>query len=119
MTSVDSNFNFLCGRPHGAGPPVHLSLTPSPPPCGRHKWMAPYMVCPDVSFEEPVNLVQKSTLSLSPREFLSISLLRFKSHNFFQSSSSSSLLILAIFLEDEEPDAAAAASGSWSESVLF
>src|SRR6218665_3242657 len=30
MTSVDSNFNFLCGRPHGAGPPVHLSLTPSP-----------------------------------------------------------------------------------------
>src|SRR6218665_528605 len=36
MTSVDSNFNFLCGRPHGAGPPfplstcVHLSPTPSP-----------------------------------------------------------------------------------------
>src|SRR6218665_410076 len=36
MTSVDSNFNFLCGLPHGAGPPpppstsVHLSLTPSP-----------------------------------------------------------------------------------------
>ena len=35
MTSVDSNFNFLCGRPHGAGPPspstcVHQSLTPSP-----------------------------------------------------------------------------------------
>ena len=32
MTSVDSNFNFLCGRPHGAGPPppVHLSQTPSP-----------------------------------------------------------------------------------------
>jgi len=22
MTSVDSNFNFLCGRPHGAGPPL-------------------------------------------------------------------------------------------------
>jgi len=48
MTSVDSNFNFLCGRPHGAGPPllpstcVHLSLTLSPP-CGRHKWTAPYM----------------------------------------------------------------------------
>src|SRR6218665_365001 len=21
---------------------VHLSLTPFPPPCGRHKWMAPY-----------------------------------------------------------------------------
>src|SRR6218665_484823 len=36
MTSVDSNFNFLCGRPHGTGPPsppstcVHLSLAPSP-----------------------------------------------------------------------------------------
>src|SRR6218665_3904121 len=33
MTSVDYNFNFLCGCPHGAGPPppstcVHLSLTP-------------------------------------------------------------------------------------------
>jgi len=45
MTSVDSYFNFLCIRPHGAGPPstcVHLSLTPAPPPCGRHKWMAPY-----------------------------------------------------------------------------
>src|SRR6218665_1545234 len=46
MTSADSNFNFLCGRPHGAGPPpstcVHLSLTP--PPCGRHKWMAPYVI---------------------------------------------------------------------------
>src|SRR6218665_2531647 len=30
MTSVDSNFNFLCGRPHGAGPPstcVHMGLT--------------------------------------------------------------------------------------------
>ena len=45
MTSVDSNFKFLCGRPHGAWlsfPPstcVHLSLTPSPP-CGRHKFMA-------------------------------------------------------------------------------
>src|SRR6218665_2152031 len=36
MPSVDSNFNFLCGRPHGAGPPppstcVHLSLTPPLP----------------------------------------------------------------------------------------
>src|SRR6218665_1048665 len=47
MTSADSNFNFLCGRPHGAGPLlppspfVHLSLTPFPPPCERHKWMAP------------------------------------------------------------------------------
>src|SRR6218665_1106575 len=46
MMSVNSNFNCLCGHPHGAGPPppstcVHLSLTPSPS-CGRHKWMAPY-----------------------------------------------------------------------------
>src|SRR6218665_640768 len=47
MTSVDSNFNFLCGRPHAwAGPPppftcVRLNLTPLPHPCGRHKWMAP------------------------------------------------------------------------------
>src|SRR6218665_2025689 len=39
MTSVDSNFNFLCGRPHGAGPPPH--------PCERHKWMAPkHKICP-------------------------------------------------------------------------
>ena len=34
--SVDSNFNFLCRCPHGAGPPppstcVHLSLTPPSP----------------------------------------------------------------------------------------
>src|SRR6218665_3412455 len=47
MTSVDSNFNFLCGRPHGDGPPppVHMrppEPDPLPPPCGRHKWMAPY-----------------------------------------------------------------------------
>src|SRR6218665_3956067 len=46
MMSVDSNFNFLCGRPHGAGPPppVHMrppEPDPLPPPCGRHKWMAP------------------------------------------------------------------------------
>jgi len=27
--SVDSNFNFMFGRPHGAWP-VHLSLSPSP-----------------------------------------------------------------------------------------
>src|SRR6218665_2614073 len=33
MTSVDSNFNFLCGRPHGAGPlpPVHMR-PPEPDP---------------------------------------------------------------------------------------
>src|SRR6218665_377044 len=47
MTSVDSNFNFLCGRPHGAGPPPPVHMRPSepdplPPPCGRHKWMVPY-----------------------------------------------------------------------------
>src|SRR6218665_848962 len=45
MTSVDFNFNFLCGRPHGVGPLplstcVHLSLSHLLPPCGRHKWMA-------------------------------------------------------------------------------
>src|SRR6218665_3776953 len=33
MTSVDSNFNFLCGRPQGAGPlpPVHMR-PPEPDP---------------------------------------------------------------------------------------
>ena len=33
MTSVNSNFNFLCGRPHGAGPPppVHMRQ-PEPDP---------------------------------------------------------------------------------------
>jgi len=47
MTSVDYNFNFLCGRPHGAWPPSpspHASTwawPPSPLCCGRHKWMAP------------------------------------------------------------------------------
>ena|SRR6218665_2568793 len=45
MTSVDSNFNFLCGRPHGAGPsPIHMrppEPDPLPPPCEHHKWMAP------------------------------------------------------------------------------
>src|SRR6218665_518763 len=46
MASVDSNFNFLCGRPHGAGPPPPVHMRPNepdplPPPCGRHKWMAP------------------------------------------------------------------------------
>jgi len=45
MTSVDSNFNFLCGHPHGAWPPPrpHASTWawPFPPPCIRHKWMAP------------------------------------------------------------------------------
>jgi len=48
MTSVDSNFNFLCGRPHGAwSTRPHASTwawTP-PPPCGRHKWMASYCKC--------------------------------------------------------------------------
>jgi len=31
MTSVDSNFNFLCGRPHGAGPPPPVHLHPPEP----------------------------------------------------------------------------------------
>jgi len=43
MTLVDSNFNFLCGRPHGAGPPSTWAWPP-PPPCGRHKWMAPTLL---------------------------------------------------------------------------
>ena len=35
MTSVDSNFNFLCGRPHGAGPllPLVHMRPPEPDPC--------------------------------------------------------------------------------------
>ena len=28
MTSVDSNFNFLCERPHGAGPPPPVHMRP-------------------------------------------------------------------------------------------
>src|SRR6218665_295472 len=63
MTSVDSNFNFLCGRPHGAGPspPVHMrppEPDSPPPPCGRHKWMAPYRpsVCPTPSLKTLVRL---------------------------------------------------------------
>ena len=39
MISVDSIFNILCGPLSTC---VHLSLTLPPPPCGRHKWMAPY-----------------------------------------------------------------------------
>src|SRR6218665_393276 len=31
MTSVDSNFNFLCGRPHGAGPPPPVHMRPHGP----------------------------------------------------------------------------------------
>src|SRR6218665_3294725 len=31
MTSVDSNFNFLCGRPHGAGPPPPVHRRPPEP----------------------------------------------------------------------------------------
>src|SRR6218665_934422 len=55
MTSVDSNFNFLCGRPHGAGPPVHMrppEPDPLPPPCRRHKWMAPYCKFDDTASEK-------------------------------------------------------------------
>src|SRR6218665_2246400 len=29
MTTVDSNFNFLCGRPHGAGPPPPVHMRPT------------------------------------------------------------------------------------------
>ena len=47
MTSVDFDFNFLCGRPH-ASTCVHLSLTP-PPPCRRHNWMTPYVRWPTVT----------------------------------------------------------------------
>jgi len=36
MTSVGSNFNFLCGLTPSTY--IHLNLTS--PPCGRHKWMA-------------------------------------------------------------------------------
>jgi len=28
---VDSNFNFLCGRPHGAGPPPPVHMRPPEP----------------------------------------------------------------------------------------
>ena len=31
MTSADSNFNFLCGRPHGAGPPRPVHMRPPEP----------------------------------------------------------------------------------------
>src|SRR6218665_3203514 len=43
MMSVDSNFNFPCGRPHGANPlPRTPEPDPLPPPCGRHKPKTPY-----------------------------------------------------------------------------
>ena len=55
MTSVDYNFNFLCGHPRPLPPStcVHLSLTP-PPPCGRHKWMAPYAYWSGLKFKQIV-----------------------------------------------------------------
>src|SRR6218665_676800 len=31
MTSVDSNFNFLCGRPHGLDPPPPVHMRPPEP----------------------------------------------------------------------------------------
>ena len=54
MTSVDSNFNFLCGRRHGAGPSLprpHASTWawPLPPPCGRHKCMVPNVIKPQLN----------------------------------------------------------------------
>ena len=54
MTSVDSNFNFLCGRPHGAGPPAHMR-PPEPDPSPRHKWMAPNGMMIPVHFEPYVH----------------------------------------------------------------
>src|SRR6218665_2842024 len=47
MTSVDSNFNFLSGRPHGAGPPSPIHMRPPEPdplspPCGRHKFLSSF-----------------------------------------------------------------------------
>jgi len=58
MTSVDSNFNFMCGRPHGAGPTSPVQMRPPEPdplphPCGRHKWMAPFSA---FQFQEKVSL---------------------------------------------------------------
>src|SRR6218665_2362312 len=40
MTSVDSNFNFLCGLPHGAGPPSPVHMRPPEPD--------PSLLCVDV-----------------------------------------------------------------------
>src|SRR6218665_2402680 len=64
MTSVDSNFNFLCGRPHGDGPPppVHMrppEPDPPPPPCGRHKWMVPYFSGGRSRLGPAINWVQR------------------------------------------------------------
>src|SRR6218665_3005141 len=60
MTSVDSNFNFLCGRPNGAGPPspIHMRPPELDPPCGHHKWIAPY--------HEVVNRAVKSCQKTHP-----------------------------------------------------
>src|SRR6218665_109157 len=46
---------------------VHLSLTPSPPPCGRHKWMAPYLM--DYFVPRPLCTMARfnsNTLSIEP-----------------------------------------------------
>src|SRR6218665_2413613 len=49
MTSVDSNFNFCVDVHKGLDPlPVHMrppKPDSPPPPCGRHKWMAPCLEC--------------------------------------------------------------------------
>jgi len=42
MTSVDSNFNFLCGRPHGAWPPPTVHMRPSVP--SSWSWPPPLRV---------------------------------------------------------------------------
>ena len=53
MTSVDSIFHFLCGRPHGLDPLPRPNVSTwawLPPPCGRHKWMAPYSNIPSTCY---------------------------------------------------------------------
>src|SRR6218665_3930244 len=45
MTSVDLILIFCVDVHMGLDPPVHMhppEPDPLPPPCGRHKWMAPY-----------------------------------------------------------------------------
>ena len=74
--SVDSNFNFLCGRPHGAGPPPPVHMRPPdpdpvlPPPCGRHKWMAPNDDSVLNVIRKPVQLVFKSARVIGPKDGL-------------------------------------------------
>src|SRR6218665_1187755 len=48
MTSVDSNFNFLCGRPHGAGPPVHMRPSEPDPSPLRVDFINGWPPCPHI-----------------------------------------------------------------------